>query len=176
MHKTKHRSLDPRSPYVVNFHHGHTMKCSDLIDASSSHRLKYRWNSQPDLSSLCENSPTSLRDPKALATWRQEKADACLGKLNGILEQAEEESISVDSHGRAPDVMRRSEKRSAVHRSYSDPIFSLRQRLELDGIPSTPELCALQAILPKQVLDLCATSQIPNGFRSHVYGQITEWS
>ena len=150
------RSLDPyaHSPYVGNFHHGHTVKSANLLDDPSKKRLKYRWSSQPDMNSISSDNSFSsrIRDPQALAAWRQGKATACLGKLNGIMEHSEDEYVPFEPQKATQHCP--AEKRPAVHRSYSDPIFSLRERLELDGIPATPELCALQAILPKQVLHL----------------------
>ena len=134
--------LDPKSPYVGNFHHGQNFKHSKIDNAAPTNRLQNRWRSQPDMSS------ESTLNPQALAAWRLGKANASLRKLHSIFEQGEDQH-----HFHHHIVPTPTEKKTFVQRCVSDPIISLRERLVLDGIPATPELCALQAILPKQVCE-----------------------
>ncbi len=144
--------LDPKSPYVGNFHHGHHCGTSDvpMIETSTKNRIG-RWNSQPDMSSS-DSVGMALKDLNALKAWRKGKADECLAKLNSIIERAEDEMGSLDSDS-LHDLrsVGKLEKMPSVRRAISDTTISLRAKLQLNGVPSTPELCALQAILPKQV-------------------------
>ncbi len=147
--------LDPKSPYVGNFHHGHHCGTSDvpMIESSSKNRMG-RWNSQPDMSSS-ESVEIAIKDLKALKAWRKGKADECLAKLNSIIERAEDEMIDSNHDLRSVGKL---EKNPVVRRAVSDTTISLRAKLQLNGVPSTPELCALQAILPKQVRSISRRS------------------
>ena len=107
-----------------------------------------RWNSQPDMSSS-DNVGMAIKDLKALKAWRKGKADACLAKLNCIIERAEEEMNDSFRDLRSAVKL---EQYPSVRRAMSDTTIALRAKLQLNGVPSTPELCALQAILPKQVV------------------------
>ena len=91
-------------------------------------------------------------DLAALKAWRKGKADECLAKLNSIVERSEEEMSYLDADS-LHDLrsIGKLEKNPPVRRAMSDTTISLRTKLQLKGVPSTPELCALQAILPKQV-------------------------
>lgn len=134
--------LDPKSPYIGNFHRGHTCSSNDVLEYRSRRNAMYR---------SCSESNVNLQMVNGL------NSDAVSGTLSSA-----ERTTGVENSD------------SLVHSTLGTETESIQllsfqnsKRFNLDGVPSTPELCALQAILPKQVLQ-CLSKRSPRlGQRTH---------
>ncbi len=129
--------LDPKSPYVGNFHRGHACTVVEQDDEAVDHQTRRSAMSRSSSESNV-HSMVSSADIQELANMELSPEYRNMKPTNNC------ESLPTDS----------SKSESIQRLSSSERVPSetpINSRLNLDGIPSTPELCALQAILPKQV-------------------------
>jgi hypothetical protein len=137
--------LDPKSPYIGNFHRGHACTVveqdDEVVDFQQRRSAMHRSSSEPNVQSMI--SPADM----------QELANMELSPdFRNFMPTTSKQSASNDYEHSPAD----SSKSDSIHQPFSSERASvdntsINSRLNLDGIPSTPELCALQAILPKQV-------------------------
>ncbi len=141
--------LDPKSPYIGNFHRGHacTVVVQDddavcfQVRRNEMQRSMHRSSSEPNVQSMISSADMhELANMELSPDFRQ--------LMSSTLKQS-----ATNDHEPSPADPSKLESTHPMSSSDRAPAdTTLRNtRLNLDGIPSTPELCALQAILPKQV-------------------------
>jgi hypothetical protein len=132
--------LDPKSPYVGNFHRGHSCTVFEEDDEVVDYTRKssmYRSSSEPNVISMISSA-----DIQELANM--ELSPDFRNLISSTPKPSDREPSPSDS-----SKLESIQPVSSSERLMMESI-SKNSRLNLDGIPSTPELCALQAILPKQ--------------------------
>jgi hypothetical protein len=138
--------LDPKSPYIGNFHRGHAHSSMDA--------LEYRLRTRSMLRS-CSETNLSLE----MAGISNLEASSFVNALRNGMSAQPNTPIGEEGRAEKPNLFGASpldaddEQKNAASSRNSN-------RFNLDGVPATPELCALQAILPKQVSHSFSTSII----------------